>query len=162
MRIIALDLALTTGWCQLVGGYVESSGIWDLRPYREGEGQHNGSMFNALYEKIGALIDDYEDDTPLIIWERAHMRGGPSTRLGMGWISATQMVADTFRCPIMDVHTGTLKKFATGDNKAGKNAMMDYAETKLGRPPVDDNEADAVCCAYYGLENYVLPQVSDE
>jgi hypothetical protein len=155
VRIIALDLALTTGWCELIDENVEASGIWDFRPEREAAGGHNGSMFNALYEKLGTLIDEY-DDTPLVIWERAHMRGGPATRLGMGWIAATQMVADTFRCPIMDVHTGTLKKFATGDNKAGKDAMIAYAETKLGRPPVDDNEADAVCCAYYGLDRYVL------
>jgi Holliday junction resolvasome RuvABC endonuclease subunit len=46
----------------------------------------------------------------------------------------------------------TLKKFATGSGKAGKNGMIAYACNIIGRVSVDDNEADAVAVCMWGMD----------
>jgi Holliday junction resolvasome RuvABC endonuclease subunit len=154
--VIAFDFALTTGWCVMsFTGPVIDSGTWDFRPHRNAVGRHNGHMFMVLDDLISGLVQElpgFRDEFPVIVWERAHHRGGPATRLGVGWITVAQMVAARFSCPIADVTSGALKKFATGDTKAGKDAMIDFARPILGRDPIDDNEADAVAVARWYLE----------
>jgi Holliday junction resolvasome RuvABC endonuclease subunit len=52
------------------------------------------------------------------------------------------------------IHTGTLKKFAAGSGAAPKERMIELAAEALGRPPIDDNEADAVHLARYAFHEY--------
>ena len=154
--ILGLDLATRTGW-SLVNedtGIVEASGVWDLNVHRQGDGRHNGHMFLALYLEVSSKAFGY--DVGVICMERPHHRGGPSTRICVGLSSAAMMAAANVGnreggVRVMDVPTMTLKKFATGDYRAGKDAMMKAAKGWLGREPVDDNEADSVCVSMWAM-----------
>jgi Holliday junction resolvasome RuvABC endonuclease subunit len=147
IEILGLDLALTTGWARVVNGRVYESGVIDWRAHRAGDGRHNGHAFAALYD----WLDENTRDHTQIVYELAHHRGGPATRLACGWQAVVQMFAARRGIlPPMTVATMTLKRFATGSGRADKHAVKAWAAQHLGRAPVDDNEADAVAVALWG------------
>jgi hypothetical protein len=69
-------------------------------------------------------------------------RGGAATACCVGLVSTVQTFAAEHDIELMAVHTGELKRWATGKGNAGKPAMMEAARAR-GWTPVDDNEADA-------------------
>ena len=149
-RVLALDMAIKTGWCVMQdGNRIEASGVWDYTHARD-KGRHNGHLFNEVYGDIDDAVTTY--GVNLICYERAHHRGA-STRITLGMASAALMAAASLNIEVFDVHTVTLKKFATGNYKAGKDDMKAFAKTLLGREPVDDNEADAVAVAVWAMAN---------
>jgi Holliday junction resolvasome RuvABC endonuclease subunit len=144
--ILGLDLALHTGYARIVAGRVYESGVLDLSHVRDGMGRHNGHAFAALYDWLGEQAGPFT----LLAYELAHHRGGPATRLACGWQAVVQMfAARRGMAPPVAVATMTLKKWATGSGKAGKDQVEAWAEIQLGRPPIDDNEADAVAVAMW-------------
>jgi Holliday junction resolvasome RuvABC endonuclease subunit len=58
---------------------------------------------------------------------------------------------------LMAVHTGELKRWATGKGNTAKQQMIQAARDK-GWTPQDDNEADAIMLLEYSLHN-LLPNV---
>lgn len=149
MTTIGLDLALTTGYAIGVDGKVFESGVIDWRTFRKGG--HNGYVFLALWGWLRAHLPN--DDSLQLVFEVAHHRGGPATRLGIGWQTTVLHFAARYNLPDpLGVPTMTLKKFATGSGKAGKNNMIAYARNIIGRVPVDDNEADAVAVCMWGMD----------
>lgn len=52
------------------------------------------------------------------------------------------------------VNPSTLKKFATGDGRADKAAMIRACEDKYRYTPVDDNAADACHLWHYYIRKY--------
>jgi Holliday junction resolvasome RuvABC endonuclease subunit len=150
-QILGLDLALHTGWARIVDGRVYESGVLDLSRVRDGMGRHNGHAFAALYAWLG---DQTRPET-LLAYELAHHRGGPATRLACGWQAVVQMFAARrgMAAP-MAVATMTLKKWATGSGRSGKDQVKAWAAVRLGRPPIDDNEADAVAVGLWAAEQF--------
>jgi hypothetical protein len=146
--ILALDLALTTGYAFAKDGRMFESGIVDFREYRGTK--HNGHAFLALWGWLRAHLPvqpEGEHDLQLA-FEVAHHRGGAATRLGVGWQATVLHFAARYQLPDpIGVPTMTLKKLATGSGKSDKRYMIAEATKHLGRAPVDDNEADAVCLA---------------
>lgn len=137
--ILALDLATITGWAIVYGGNVYESGVWDLGAERGA--WHYGFLFQALYRKL----DEHAKPGTQLAYELAHHRAGPATRIGVG-LNATVLLFAARRDmePPISVHTATLKKWAVGDGRAGKDQVKAWARVRLGREPIDDNEADAV------------------
>lgn len=148
--ILAFDLATKTGWCLVSSqGAILSSGVLDLS--RE-DNEHYGHMFMRLYgfmEKISG-----GNQRLMLAYEMAHHRAGPSTRIGVG-LNATILLfaAQNGLATPLAVHTATLKKWVTGSGRAEKPAMIAWAKEKLGRDPIDDNEADAVAVALWAMEH---------
>jgi len=147
MQILALDTGLKTGFATLINGQIET-GVQDFSKRR---GESNGLMFmrfNAWLEEIHQLSMIKID---LIVFERAHHRGGYATEIGVGLTSRVQEFAVRIGAEYMAVHANTLKKFITGNGKAGKEAMMAWFEMKTGRKPESDDEADALALLYFAL-----------
>ena len=154
-QVLGLDLAKLTGYCVSDGTHFES-GVWDFGKIRDAmKERHNGHMFDALYDKLNNM--DFPD---AIVYERAHHRGGAATRIALGLVSVTLMYAARHDIRVFDVHTATLKKWATGDYRAGKLAMMAFASEKAGREITSDDEGDAICVSAYGRS--VLKEEEDE
>ena len=146
-EILGLDLALHCGWARVLGGKVYELGLLDFSRARDVDGGHNGHAFRALYQWLG---DNARDGTQLV-YELAHHRGGPATRLACGWQATVQLFAARRGLPSpMAVATMTLKKWATGSGKASKGDMMQWASKVVGEQITDDNEADAVAVALWG------------
>lgn len=108
---------------------------------------------------IGAKISNMRrfsgiQERNLIVYELAHHRGGAATEICVNLTGRVQEFATLYCIECAAVHTGTLKKWATGFGNAGKGEMMDRAAEILGRPPMDDNEADAVLMGMYAVDEY--------
>jgi Holliday junction resolvasome RuvABC endonuclease subunit len=145
--ILGLDMALLTGWAVSEKGHVKASGVWDFSKTRTAR-RHNGHLFNAFVEGVCDAIRVHRVDA--VFYERPHHRGGPATRLALGFSSHVLSLCARAELPVYDVHTSTLKLWAVGNGRAGKDEMIRYAARALLREPQDDNEADAVCVALYG------------
>jgi Holliday junction resolvasome RuvABC endonuclease subunit len=148
MIILALDLATQTGWCLLDSGRILESGSQSFAKKR---GESNG----LLFLRARKWLADFSAWGPqLVAYEQAHFRGGAATELCVGLQTRAQEIAAEWGVPSAPVSTGTLKKFATGSGTAGKLGMIAFAAGKLGRPPIDDNEADAVAVAFWACEQF--------
>ncbi len=145
MNILALDTGIHTGWATLIDGQIES-GVQDFSKRR---GESNGLMFmrfNAWLEEMRRL-SDYD----LVVFERAHHRGGYAAEVGLGLTTRVQEFAARYSAEYMAVHSLTLKKFITGSGKASKEDMMTFFEKETGRKPGSDDEADAYCLLLFGM-----------
>ena len=151
MIILALDTAQKTGWCiyDTKEKRVIESGVQDMTKRR---GESNGLLF-LRFRAWMKTITGFLPRPGLIAYEQAHMRGS-GTEICIGLTSIVQEVATKIGIETAPVHTGTLKKFATGSGNAKKPEMKAAAEKILGRPPIDDNEADAVHVAMWAAREY--------
>lgn len=154
MRVVAFDCGTRTGWAvgdeYLDGRWdVMESGVqvFDLR-----RGESPGLRFMRFRTWLGEMALLWMPD--LAVYELAHHRGGAATELSVGMTTRVQEWAASRGIEHASVHTGTLKKFATGNGGAGKPAMMQRASEIVGRPVVSDDEADAICLLAYGFETY--------
>jgi Holliday junction resolvasome RuvABC endonuclease subunit len=93
------------------------------------------------------------DDIDTVYYE--DVRGHTSTAAAHwwgGWEALTLLACDSRELPCHGVHTGTLKKWATGAGNAPKVAMMDAARRYVGNVEITHDEADAVCLLAYAIE----------
>lgn len=148
MKILGLDCATKTGWCIVEDGEIVESGVQSFAKKR---GESNGILFMRFRKWLKDLVEMIEPD--VITYERAHFRGGAATEIGVGLQTRAMEAAADFGIESCPYTTGEIKKRATGMGNAGKPEMIAAAEPILGRPPIDDNEADAVFVALLGHEN---------
>lgn len=145
LNIVALDLATKTGWACLIEGKVSSGvQVFDLK-----RGESPGMRFLRLRAWLDEMIV-LSGKLDVVVFEQAHHRGGAATQLCVGMATEVLAWAAKIGAETMPVHTGTLKKFATGKGNAGKPEMIDAAK-RMGYSPADDNEADACCLLEYAM-----------
>lgn len=140
MSYLCLDLATKTGWSVVENGTIKASGVQSFAKKR---GETNGIVFLRLHKWLDDMIALCES-TAVVVYEQAHFRGGAATELCVGLQTHTQSWCAAQGVECAPVTTSQLKKFATGKGNAGKDEMISKAQEILGRPPIDDNEADAV------------------
>jgi Holliday junction resolvasome RuvABC endonuclease subunit len=139
MNILALDCSTKTGWALLRNGTIYS-GVQDFSKKR---GDSNGMMFlrfSGWLKELGSLT---EGKINVVVYEQAHLRGGSAAEVCVTLTGLAQRFAASIEAETMAPHTATIKKFATGNGRAGKEEMMAWFRRETGRDPVDDNEADA-------------------
>ena len=144
-NILALDTALKTGWATRIDGHIES-GVQDFTKRR---GESNGLMFMRFNAWLEEMTQFRHIKYDLIVFERAHHRGGYATEIGVGLTTRVQEFAERIHAEYMAVHTATLKKFITGSGKASKDDMMLWFWKITGRKPQSDDEADALGLLYF-------------
>ena len=150
--ILAIDAGTKTGWCLVEDGKIMGSGVED---FKKKKGESNGIMFLKFRGWLQKLLSEHQD-IDLVAYEAAHHRGGYATEVCVNLTGRVQEVCAEREIEYVSVHTGTLKKFATGDGAADKAMMIMQAAEILEREPVSSDEADAVLlalCAYkrYGM-----------
>lgn len=146
MKILALDLGTVTGWAT-----EKHSGTKDIP---QGRGESPGLRFLRMRSWLMELIE-LAGPFDLIVYEQAHHRGGAATAVCVGFATEVQAIAAAEKIELMPVHTGSLKKWATGKGNANKLEMIQWARER--RPdsfqePYDDNEADAIALYHYAVE----------
>ena len=149
MRILALDTATQTGWAIADGKTIVESGVQDFARRR---GESPGLQFLQFRTWLKKFCLHFDID--LLVYERAHHRGGAATEIGVNLTGRVQEVAAELGKEYATVHTSTLKKWVTGSGRASKSEMIEAAKSILGRDPIDDNEADAVHLARWAAEEY--------
>lgn len=144
-QTLALDLGTKTGWASRCGKRVES-GTLDLAKLAKKQGTTRyGALWKALHT-FGLASGDtvaFEDVRRHLGTRAAHVYGGLK--------AIVETAACDIGCDIIPVPVGTIKKHATGNGAAKKDAMMNAAR-KRGFEPQDDNEADALALLSYVTE----------
>lgn len=133
MKIFALDMATKTGWAT-----EGQSGVQEFALKRGESAGMRWLRFRAWLKEMRDLIG-----FTVIYYEQAHHRGGHATYVGVGFVAEVHAFCAENSLEYRPVHTGTLKKHATGKGNAGKPEMMKAAKER-GWTPQDDNEADAL------------------
>jgi len=136
-RILALDLALETGWAHSCG----ESGIWHLGI---GDSEHAGNRLVRLEGRIMAMhlewgIDQVAFEVAAYGSHHANTRQFHDQVMGVVLLSAAKICA-----PWVGYSPTEIKKFWTGHGQADKAAMIRACQTFLGRTVTNDNEADAL------------------
>lgn len=154
MRILALDLGRRTGWAVRSEKGEIASGVkqhaWDSTT---SVGQRYAMFACWLVDCF--MLNLYG----AIVYELPHHRGGPATRVLVGMAAVLELKAAQagVEC-VLGVHTGTLKKHATGKgNTKGKAAMIAKACELAGRTITSEDEADAICLLDYAFSLQGIP-----
>lgn len=147
MKILSLDLATKTGWATNIP---RQSGVQTFDVKR---GESPGMRFLRCRAWLGEMLK-LLGGIDLICFEQAHHRGGAATACCVGLISQVQAFTAEHDIELMAVHTGELKRWATGKGNANKEEMIKAAQQR-GWSPQDDNEADAALLLEHALETIV-------
>lgn len=148
MNILSLDLASKTGWATFYDNRI-SSGVQEFGLCR---GESAGMRFLRFRAWLKKMADYCPGQIDLITFEQAHHRGGAATQLCVGMVTDVLAFAADIGAETMPVHTGSLKKWATGKGNAGKDLMINEARRR-GYTPKDDNEADACLLLEKAMED---------
>ena len=142
--VLGLDLSTHTGWAvRTASGRIESG----VQEFDKRRGESDGIRFLRFRKWLNELIDlsGACKGSGIIGYEQAHHRGGYATALCVGLQTLVLETAAERGLEHVSVHTATLKKWATGSGRAGKEEMMAAAGKK--HPTIellDDNHADAL------------------
>ena len=147
IKILALDTATKTGYASNCFKKI-TSGVVNFKIKR---GDSPGIRFIKFRKWLSEMVKNSTPD--VIIYEQAHHRGGHATEIALGFVTETKIVAAENNCEVTTVHTGKLKKWATGSGKASKEKMI-AASRKMGFDPKDDNEADALLILHWFLDQF--------
>ena len=148
MNILALDCGTKTGYAtNLLNG--EGSGVVDFKPKARESG---GMRFLRFASWLSEMFDLVKPD--LVIYEMPHNRGGSATEILNGMVAIVQKECASRDIEYTTVHSATLKKFATGSGRAGKEDMIHKAIEVFNKRILDDNEADALWLLEYAKEEF--------
>lgn len=156
MNILALDSGTKTGWATWMDMIIQS-GMQDFSLRR---GESPGMRFLNFHIWLEGMIGKVKPG--LIVYERAHHRGGAATEVGVGLTTQIQIIASKNDINYAAVHSGTLKKAILGSGKASKDKMraaandflFAHSQDSQGRTVGSQDEADAVCVLEYALKEW--------
>ena len=123
-----------------------NSGIQDFGLKRGESPGMKFLRFRAWLDTMNALLSPID----VIFYEQAHHRGGAATQSAYGFLTDVLAFAAQHGIETSAIHTGTLKKYATGRGNAKKHEII-AAARKLGFDPRDDNEADAIFIRQFAM-----------
>lgn len=149
MRILALDLATSTGWAAWDGRLI-ASGKQSF-PLRRGESP--GMRLLRFRTWIRGVIADLQPE--VIAWEAPLAKGSGMARGGLTGEALAALVlveAEGVRAQTTTIYPATLKKHATGKGNAPKAAMVSAARERWGVEPESHDHADALCVLGWVLE----------
>jgi len=149
MRILALDTGTKTGWAVIRPGWTKPE--YGAEDFSLRRGESSGMRFI----KFRKFLDDMrKHGVELYVYEQAHHRGGAATSVGVGLTTRVEETAAFYGVECVAVHTGELKKWATGHGKASKEMMVEAAFKLWGIRVEDDNIADALCLLALAVKRY--------
>jgi len=152
--ILALDLSSKTGWALMDRNGILTSGVqvFDLK-----RGESKGMRFLRFRKwfkelsTLGELGKTFSENEPgIVAFEEPHFRGGAATELLVGFSTNVLAEAALIGAEHVGVHSGTLKKFATGKGNAGKEDVIKKVRSVYPSIEIeDDNHADALMLLSY-------------
>jgi len=160
MNILALDLGTKTGWASyfshepIAPTHIVSSGVQKFTVPRGTNPDVRLLRFRKWLEDLCLL-----KRPKVIAYELPHMRGGYSTQFLQDMMSILKVFCLDHDILYMSVHSGTLKKHATGSGNASKEEMVLTAEQRYGKVQ-DDNQADALHILAWAREQIDDSQVT--
>lgn len=149
-RILALDLATTTGWALHASG-VLTSGSQNFARY-PGSKSRAAEHVGEPYAKFGRWVRERirEDKPEVIVYEEVRRWSGFSAAHCFGGFRGMLFAqAAVVGVRVVGFSPSEVKKFWTGKGNAKKPAMIAATLARLGIEAVDDNESDAIALLYF-------------
>ena len=140
MKVLALDLGTTTGWCVRDGDDVKV-GRWQLHRSQGEKGIQLGRLVRDAIQEHEPDLVGFEE--PVFV-----TRGMAALALRYGLQMVVQVVCEQTKTAYLGVHVSTLKKHATGKGNAKKPQMIQAARDASGLN-LSSDEADAYWVADY-------------
>ena len=138
--ILALDLGTQTGWALRTRDRCITSGSESFRPQRFEGGGMRYLRFRGWLTELKATADGLD----AVFFEEVRRHAGVDAAHAYGGFLATLTAwCEHHQIPYQGVPVGTIKKHATGQGNAGKEAVMAAVRAR-GHAPADHNEADAL------------------
>lgn len=135
MKILALDIATKTGWCNDV-----SSGVWDFNVKR---GESIGMRLIRFRAAVQEMINLNKPD--VIVYELPAGLFKASIMVASEMIGVLKILCEDNKIEYAHESATEIKKFATGKGNAKKDAMVQAAkDLDIGIDIIDDNHADAI------------------
>lgn len=153
--LLCLDLATKTGWAVTSNSEVIASGVAVFA-----KGTH-GQRFRAFRVWLQTMRDKWHF-TGLVIEETISRAGRTSvdvSRILCGLRGVALEWCEAREVSYCMVRAEVWKKHIVGNGSAKKPQTMAKC-VELGIVPHDDNEADAVCLAWYAIEFLLKEKVS--
>lgn len=138
MNILCLDLGSKTGWAAFSGDSLHS-GVQDFSLKRGESPGMRFLYFEAWLTNVIRLVKPV-----IIVHEMAHHRGGHATAALLGMVAFLQKRCAESGIEHASIHSGSLKKHATGKGNSSKDEMIDAAKKRFNIEIIDDNHADAL------------------
>lgn len=135
LRILALDPATHCGYAISRQLY----GVWDLTPKRD---ESIGMRLIRLRSKLKEII--INEGINLVVFERPGGRNQGALIVHSELQGQIKVICEDCQISYRAYSSQEIKKFATGKGNANKLAMIAAAQSKLGYPGENDNEADAL------------------
>lgn len=161
MTILALDLGTKTGWAltDYRGGVRADRAESGVQTFDVKRGESPGMR----YVRFTRWLPVMGLHCSLLVYEQTHQRGGAATEVAAGFATRVQEFCARENIEHTAVHSGTLKKFATGKGNAGKREMWAAAREKWpDRDFIDDNEIDALWILEYARVEIVGANAEDK
>lgn len=141
MRILALDLATSTGWATSTPELGVESGTQRFDVKR---GESPGMRFLRFRRWLADMLDTVHPE--VVVYELPHHRGGYATQVLVGLSTRVEELCAERDIEHESVRTSPLKKHITGAGRASKEDMMAAAKRLFPKQSVDtDDQADALC-----------------
>ena len=150
MRILAIDPGTSCGWAIGNSNAIHGSGTWYLQPSR---GESPGMRYIRPRGNLEQIHKAYPDIS-LLAYEMPHHRGGASTQVGCGLVATIQTWCAEKKIEHTQVHSATIKKYATGSGRAKKDLMVRLGVKRFGKEDADDNEIDALWILEFVRERF--------
>lgn len=146
--VLALDLGTTTGWACRTRDTTITHGWASFKPGRFEGGGMRFLRFNRWLSELQGMVGEincvyFEEVRRHVSTDSAHVYGGLMATL-TAWCESRNI-------PYQGVPVGTIKKHATGNGAASKDAMLAAMQAK-GHPVTDDNEADALALLHWAIK----------
>ena len=135
MKLLALDIATKTGWCNEI-----SSGVWDFTIKR---GESIGMRLIRFRAKVQEMMELSKPE--VIVYELPAGLFKASIMVASEMIGVLKVLCEDHKIEFAHESAKEIKKFATGNGNAGKPLMIQAAkDLNLGIDIIDDNHADAI------------------
>ena len=147
--VLALDLGQKTGWAVRNTDGAVASGTVEFKPSR----WEGGGMIYLRFRAWLQEVDETASGVGAVYFEevRSH-RGVAAAHAYGGFLAHLTAWAEANKIPYAGVPVGTIKRHATGNGNASKEAVV-AAVRALGFDPADDNEADALALLHSALRS---------
>jgi Holliday junction resolvasome RuvABC endonuclease subunit len=147
--VLALDLGQKTGWAVRNTDGAIASGTVEFKP---GRFEGGGMVFLRLRTWLQE-VDETAGGVGVVYFEEVcSHRGVAAAHVYGGFLAHLTAWAEANKIPYAGVPVGTIKRHATGQGNANKEAVM-AAVRALGFAPADDNEADALALLHWALSS---------
>lgn len=148
MNILTIDCGTKTGWASFIDGHFES-GVQDFSLKR---GESKGIRFLRFNTWFNAMLKLTKPD--VVVYEMAHFRGGHATEILVGMTTRIEEFCENNNIEYSSIHSGTLKKFATGKGNASKADMIKMAGQFFAKVVESDDEADALLMLKWAMKEF--------